>query len=323
MRARTMICLTITAVFCGSGCRPDGRPEQSDSVRIEDAVQERDDAGTVPAIAVTIDDLPWIGAVRPAETSSDALRRMIDSFTRRAVPAHGFVNCGRVGAGAPLLRMWLDAGLELGNHGAEHLDLNDAPLGDWLRDVRRCDAYVRDVSGRDTVWFRYPYLHQGATAERQDAALEVLRELESPIAHVTIDNSDWILAVAYGDAVAAGDAERAADVAAAFVDHILAATEHYRSVAARKLGRDIPHILLLHANLLVADHVGTLLDSLVARGFRFVSVTDAQRDSAYALRDAYTGPDGLSWLYRIAPATPELAAWDDAEAERLRRGWRW
>jgi peptidoglycan/xylan/chitin deacetylase (PgdA/CDA1 family) len=322
MRARTMLHLTIAAVFCGSGCRSDGKPEQSDDVPIGDVAPRRDDAGALPAIAITIDDLPWVGPVRPDETNADALRRMIESFARRTVPAHGFVNCGRVGAGAPLLRMWLEAGLELGNHSAEHLDLNDAPLEEWLRDVRRCDAYVRDVSARDTVWFRYPYLHQGATAERQAAALELLRELESPIAHVTIDNSDWILAVAYGDAVRAGDRDRAADVATAFVEHILAATEHYRSVATQKLGRDIPHVLLLHANLLVADHVGTLLDSLAARGFRFVSMAAAQQDSAYARRDAYTGPDGLSWLYRMAPATPELAAWDDAEAGRLRRRWR-
>ena len=277
-------------------------------------------APTPPALAVTIDDLPWIGAVRPGETRADALRSLIEAL--RNVPALGFANCDRVESGAPLLRMWLDAGLEIGNHTAAHLDLNDAPLENWLSDVRSCHAMVRDLAPGDRVWFRYPFLHQGPTSGRQEAALAVLHELDSPIAHVTIDNSDWILAVAYGEAVRRDDRERAAAIGEAFIEHIIRATRHYRQVAREKAGRDVPHVLLLHANLLVADHVATLLDRLRADGFRFVSVEVAQRDSIYDRPDEYTGAGGLSWLYRMAPATPEMVAWDDAEAQRLREQWR-
>jgi peptidoglycan/xylan/chitin deacetylase (PgdA/CDA1 family) len=279
-------------------------------------------AAATPAMAITIDDLPWIGALRPGESRSDALQRMIDGFVSRNVPAMAFPNCDRVGAGAPSMRQWLDAGLELGNHTAAHLDLNSAPLQQWLRDVRSCHAMVQSHTDADTVWFRYPFLHQGRNAQRQQAALDLLAELRSPIAHVTIDNSDWILAVAYGDAVTRGDSVRAAAIGDAFVEHILQATAHYQQVAQRKLGRDVPHVLLLHANLLVADHVGRLLDELEARGFRFISVAAAHEDPAYALPDEYTGGDGLSWLYRMRPATPEDKAWDDAEAARLRAQWR-
>jgi peptidoglycan-N-acetylglucosamine deacetylase len=279
-------------------------------------------AVTGAAIALTIDDLPWIGPVRPGETRADALHRLIGTLTARDIPAIGFANCARAGTGAPLLRTWVAAGLALGNHTAAHLDLNDAPLDRWLRGVRSCHERVQDISGAAPVWFRFPFLHQGPDVERQAAALALLAELESPIAHVTIDTSDWILAVAYGDAVTADDSLRAAAVADAFVQHVSDAAAHYRGVAQGRLGRDVAHVLLLHANLLVADHLGRLLDQLVAAGWTFVSVADAHRDAVYALPDGYTGPDGLSWLYRIAPATPELSAWDDTEAERLRRAWR-
>jgi peptidoglycan/xylan/chitin deacetylase (PgdA/CDA1 family) len=311
-----------------------------------------------PAMAITIDDLPWIGAVRPGTTREDALALMIEAFVSRGVPALGFLNCDRAGPGAPLPRMWLEAGLELGNHTAAHLDLNEAPLDQWLRDVRSCHAMVRELTASvqaaataqpapaelqaaaeptdvppasagqagapaTRTWFRYPFLHQGPTAERQEAAVDLLQELGSPIAHVTIDNSDWILAVAYGDAVTAGDAPRAVAIADAFIDHILRATEHYQQVALEREGRDVPHVLLLHANLLVAEHIGRLLDRLATeRGFRFVSVEAAHRDPVYDRPDGYTGSRGLSWLYRIAPPAPELAAWDDAEAQRLRQQWR-
>jgi hypothetical protein len=42
----------------------------------------------------------------------------------------------------------------------------------------------------------------------------------------------------------------------------------------------------------------------------------------YGLPDGYTGDRGLSWLYRFEPPAPELAAWDDAEARRLREQYR-
>jgi peptidoglycan-N-acetylglucosamine deacetylase len=274
-------------------------------------------------MAITIDDLPWIGAVRAGGSSAHALQRMIDQLVARDVPAMAFANCERAGSGAPLFRMWADAGLELGNHSAAHLDLNTAPLDRWLNDVSSCHAFIQELTGAEVVWFRYPFLHQGPTPHRQSAALSLLHDLDSPIAHVSIDNSDYILAVAYGQAVRAGDDARAREIGQAFIEHILAATAHYRDVARERVGRDVAHVLLLHANLLVADHIGALLDRLRdEQGFRFVSVEEAHRDPVYRRPDGYTSERGLSWLYRFEPPAPGLAEWDDEEASRLRREWR-
>lgn len=316
-RTLLALCTALTGA-CAEAGRPDAAATADSAATVPSA-----SAPAAPAMAITLDDLPWIGAVGPGETRADALRRLADTLATRRVPAIGFANCARAGSGGALLRPWQDAGLELGNHTAAHLDLNEAPLERWLRDVRSCDEMIRSLTGDTTIWFRYPFLHQGPTAERQSAALDLLRELHSPVAHVSIDNSDWILAVAYGAAVSGGDSARAAAIGAAFVDHILSATEHYQQVAREKLGRDVAHVLLLHANLLVTDHVGRLLDRLRdERGFSFVSVSAAQQDAAYQRPDEYTGEHGLSWLYRMAPATPEMKAWDDAEASRLRARWR-
>lgn len=320
-RAVLLALVTAAASSCDLAPRSGAGPAEDTAATASPGMDTA--APSPPVMAVTIDDLPWVGAVRPGETREHALARLADTLAAREVPALGFVNCDRAGAGGSRLRPWMDAGLDLGNHTAAHLDLNDAPLEQWLRDVRSCHEFVRELTDDSPVTFRYPFLHQGPTRERQAAALAVLEELESPIAHVTIDNSDWILAVAYGDAVRAGDDARAAEVGNAFVEHILRATEHYQQVAREKVGRDVPHVLLLHANLLVADHIDTLLARLESeRGFRFVSVEAAQRDPVYSRADGYTGGEGLSWLYRMEPSTPELQAWDDAEARRLRQRWR-
>jgi peptidoglycan-N-acetylglucosamine deacetylase len=269
------------------------------------------------ALAVTLDDVPWVGATHPGETQLDATRRLLAALDAHAVTAVGFVNCDRVTRASPILRAWLDAGQRLGNHTAAHLDLNRADLERWLEDARRCHAFVEGI-GNGFVWFRYPYLHEGPTAERRRAAAGLLAELGSRNAHVSIETSDWILAAAYGDAIRRGDAARQREIGAAFIHHVVAAAGHYRAVARERAERDVAHVLLLHANALVADHLDDLLGRLRAEGFRFVTVEEALADPVYALPDDYIGPDGLSWLYRFEPAAPELKAWDDAEAARLR-----
>jgi len=303
-RARHAFALTTLAALLAVGWSPTSTPAQEASTR---------------ALAITLDDLPWLGTPPPGTTRSDLTRRLLSQFEARSVPAIGFVNCERIGDDAGLLRQWLAAGMELGNHTESHRDLNDTPLSQWLADVRSCDTTLRRVGGGPVRFFRYPFLHQGPTAERRAAARSLLDELGYAIAHVSVDNSEWVLRRPYEQALRSGDEEARARIGALFVAHILDAVQHYQSVARERAGRDVTHVLLLHANVLVADHIGTLLDSLSARDFRFVTLEEALRDPVYHRADDYIGPDGLSWLYRFEPAEPERAAWDERRERELRR----
>ncbi len=276
-----------------------------------------DEGSADAAIAITIDDLPWNGP-SPPEGRGAATDRLLDALTARGVRATCFVVCERLAAEDTLIDRWLQSGMTLGNHSYGHRDLNDTPLQEWLEDVRRCDGELRLLTGSATRYFRYPYLHQGTTAERRDAALAMLSELGYRIAHVSVDNSEWILARPYDEALQRGDADEQRRIGQLFVEHIIEQVRHSQEVARRKVGRDIKHILLLHANALVADHLPALLDRLAAEGFRFVSLDEALEDPAYALEDAYVGTKGLSWLYRLEPYSEEDVAWDDAQAASLR-----
>jgi hypothetical protein len=161
-------------------------------------------------------------------------------------------------------------------------------------------------------------LHQGPTPERRGAALELLHELDYEIAHVSVDNSEFMLSRPYERAVSAGDEVEALRIGDLLVDHIVETVRHAQDVARRKVGRDVDHILLLHATLLVSDHLDALLDTLAAEGFQFVSLDEALSDPVYQLPDGYTGRTGLSWLYRMEPASPEDADWDSEQARRIR-----
>ena len=269
-------------------------------------------------IAVTIDDLPWVGPVRPNESVGDGVGRIMAALEAHGAPATGFAVCNRVSGEAPVLRRWVGAGLGLGNHSTTHRHLDALSPKEWEEDVAGCRDVLAAIPGASR-WFRYPFLQRGRTPERRDAGREALRRLGLDVAPVTIDTSEWALVEPYVTALRAGDEARAAEIAAAYVDHVVTATRHFRAVATARVGRPTAHVLLLHANALAADHLGALLDALTSDGARFVTLDEALRDPIYALPDDYAGPVGLSWLYRIAPGARHAWDWDDGQLQALQR----
>lgn len=266
-------------------------------------------------VAVTIDDLPWVG-VRPAGDAVAGTEMLLAALRDRGVPATGFVICDHTEAGAPVLRAWLDAGMELGNHTAAHRDLNQG-MGPWLADARRCDDDLASITGRHGGWFRFPYLRQGPNRETRDAVAAALDSLGYRTAHVTIDNSEWVLAAAYGRAMRDGDTARMREIGEAYVAHMREALDHFDRLAREKFGRPIHHVLLLHANALNADWLGAVLDAYADAGCEFVDLREALADPVYALSDDYAGPRGLSWVYRARPLSPENP-WDVSTENELR-----
>jgi CubicO group peptidase (beta-lactamase class C family)/peptidoglycan/xylan/chitin deacetylase (PgdA/CDA1 family) len=272
-------------------------------------------AGT--RLAVTIDDLPWVGETPPEETKAHGLERIAAVLKVHGAPATGFVVCDAAAGERASLDTWLEYGFDLGNHTASHRNLDHTPLEEWLAAAARCDAFLRNRGAGYAGLFRFPMLHRGSNAERRDAARAGLARLGLTVVPVSVDTSDWILARAYDAALLEGEALARRAIGRVFLRHVAEAEEHAEGVARRKLGREVPQILLLHASALVADHLDGLLRRLEARGVRFIGVDEALADPAYALADGYVGPKGLSWLYRMVPASPEDASWDDGWSRAL------
>lgn len=275
-------------------------------------------ASTRPArIAITIDDLPWIGAVTPGETKLAATQRLLAHLRDRRIAATGFVVCGHAtGAGASIVRGWQQAGMTLGNHTQWHRSVDEVPSDKWQRDLAAChDRLVGwDVGER---FFRFPYLQQGATDQRRAHAKAALASLGYAHAPVTVNVFDWHFAAGYGAAVKRGDLQRAQQIAEGYVQFAVEATQRARETATRKVGRDVAHILLLHANLLAADHLGALLDALVGIDFAFVPLAEALKDPVYGLEDAYLGGEGFNWLYHVPPLDEDDMAWARVQSKRI------
>lgn len=278
-------------------------------------------AAAADSIAITLDDLPFVGGLGPGDSAVAANRRILAALAKHRAPAAGFVVCDRIDPEASVLKAWLDAGHRLGNHSSTHRHFDRLDLEAWVTDVRRCKARLDGIVGRPTRWFRYPFLQRGRTPAARDAGVAALKAMGHTPAPVSVDTGEWILVAPYVAALRRGDAETAAAIGAAYVEHVVAASRHARAVARQHPGRAIPHVLLLHANALAADHLDPLLAALAREGFGFVTLDAALADPVYAEPDRYAGPIGLSWLYRIAPAgdAGERWRWDAGQTRALAR----
>jgi hypothetical protein len=104
----------------------------------------------------------------------------------------------------------------------------------------------------------------------------------------------------YHRALERGDSALAERVADAYLDHIDEAFAYFEERSREVVGREIPQVLLLHANRLNAELLGDLLARLRSREYRFVDLEEALGDPAYAVADPYLGRDGPSWIERWA-----------------------
>ena len=112
-------------------------------------------------IALTVDDLPWVPL--PSIATADALpghRRLVAAIAGAGVPVVGFVNEGKLedrGQIDPqrlqMLRDWLDAGAELGNHSYGHSDLHAVGLEAYHLSLNGQAAPVLDGTTGDQRFF--------------------------------------------------------------------------------------------------------------------------------------------------------------------------
>jgi peptidoglycan/xylan/chitin deacetylase (PgdA/CDA1 family) len=246
---------------------------------------------------------------------------------RFRIPAVGFVNEAKlegatgeeVAARVGLLRKWLAAGLELGNHTYSHRDLNRIPREQFEADVIRGEAVTRQLMkahNQSLRYFRHPFLHVGADLHDRRGFEAFLARHGYIVAPVTIDNDDFVYAAAYARALRRGDSPGAMRIGDDYVRYMAEVFSYFERVSRRVTGREIPQILLLHANSLNADRFATLAELLVRRGYRFVSLAEALKDAAYRLPDDFVGAPSNSWFNhweitagRQPVPTPAPPAW--------------
>lgn len=263
-------------------------------------------------VAITVDDVPATlyrpGQRCEAEALADLTERLAWGLAGHGAEATGFVVESRIcdelrpALLARLLSTWLDAGHDLGNHTFSHRNFAQEPLADFEADVVKGEATTAQLlsdRGRRLRFFRYPFLERGPDTDKRDAFECFLADRGYAVAPVTVDNEDWRYAKAYDLALARGDSAFARQVGADYLRHMEASFEFAEALSREVVGREVAHILLIHASHLNADYLGELAALLSGRGYTVVSLTEAMQDPVYTQPNPDAHSDGDSWIQRL------------------------
>jgi acetyl esterase/lipase/peptidoglycan/xylan/chitin deacetylase (PgdA/CDA1 family) len=254
-------------------------------------------------VAVTIDDLPLNGPQFDAGRLRAMTDKILAAINKHQIPVVGFVNesllqvPGETDARIAILKAWSDGGVELGNHTFSHLGFKDTTLADYEDDFVRGEAVTRTLlkqKGQKVRYFRHPFLQMGATREIEQSFESFIAERGYKIAPVTVDDMDWMILSAYAGARTQGDAEMMKRVSEEYVKFAGRRFDFSEQAAGDLFGRPIKHILLLHANELVADNLDGLATMLENKGYRFITLEQALKDPVYQAPDKYK--DTSDWL---------------------------
>lgn len=244
-------------------------------------------AAQAQQIAFTWDDLPAHGAL-PANTTRVEIGRKLIAAMKAAKlpPAYGFVNgiwLGKEPLSEPMLSEWRAAGFPLGNHSYSHMNLNTNSLEAWEADVLKNEPVLKKYAGdADWHWLRYPFAAEGETPEKRAAARKFLAGHGYRIADITMSFDDWKYGDAYARCVAAKDDAAIEKLKASYLKVADEDVEYARAVSQLEYGREIPFVLLMHVGGLDAELLPQLIQIYQKRGFKFVTLEEAEKDPAYA-----------------------------------------
>lgn len=277
-------------------------------------------------LAVTIDDLPTTSKYYVTYQGQLLMtRKLLAHCTTYRVPAVGFVIGSFLQPNATLdsnrlnlLSLWLDAGLELGNHTFAHKDYNLVTFDELKQDVIAGELFTKEFlqkRGKPFRYFRHPYLRKGDTEAKKDSLEAFLQRRGYQEAPVTIDNYDWQFSQAYDNALLLRDTVLAAQVGRRYLTYIADYVMYYEVQSDSLFNRQIPQVLLLHANTINADYLNDLFRMLKQRDYQFVSLENVLTDKAYRSADRYCGKGGISWMHRWALTRGKTGAFFKGEPE--------
>ena len=273
--------------------------------------QTNDVNTTNKKVAVTFDDLPFNRALSVSnEEMKMWVEKLIAKIKSESIPAIAFVNENKLEVDGErdseriaILKMWPDAGIELGNHTYSHKSGNRVPIEEYQEDITKGERTITELMAAKDMkprYFRHPFLQTGRTLEYKHEVEKFLAERGYTIAPVTIDNAEWIFAAAYDKAVKSIDEELKSKIGNEYIEYMKAKFKYYEQQSERLFARQINQILLIHSNRLNADYFGKLCEMMRNENYEFISLEEALKDEAYKSPDTFTGAGGISWMDRWA-----------------------
>jgi peptidoglycan-N-acetylglucosamine deacetylase len=238
-------------------------------------------------VAITFDDLPLNGDLPPGVTRVQIARETLAVLRARHLPlVYGFVNAKKLEGNtdaADALKLWA-AAEPFGNHTYGHMDLNANPVEAFEREIDENEPALELLAAKEVNWhwFRYPFLREGDTVEKRRAVRAYLQARGYRVAQVTLDWEDYLWNSSYARCVARSDPQSLAWLRSSYLQVESAYLDLGRQLAQLVYGHDINHVLLLHLGAFSSTILPDALDLLERKGFKPVTLEEAQSDPADA-----------------------------------------
>ena len=243
--------------------------------------------GICPAqkLAITFDDLPRNGSLPPGVTQAETTAKVLAILKKRHVPSvYGFINAKKLEGnpdGAEALKLWA-AAEPVGNHTYSHMDLEQNTAAAFEQEIEENEPALELLEGQDRWhWFRYPYLHEGDTVEKRRAVRAYLKAHGYRIAQVTLDWEDYLWNTAYARCEAKNDATSMEWLRSSYLSTASEFLDLGREQAKLDYGHEINYVLLMHLGAYSSTILPDALDLLKTKGFKLVTLEEAESDPAY------------------------------------------
>lgn len=257
-------------------------------------------------LVITIDDLPLVFPTT-ADSAMLITEKLLATLNKYNIESVGFVNEGKV-VESPhsetlhqALEMWLENGQELGNHTYSHYSLNNVSIDSFQNDILLCEKHLTPLMekhGQTLRYFRHPYLQTGGDTLKKEQIDQFLEAQNYTQALITCGYYDWLYAAAYRNAH--GQSELEEKVANSYVDYINRDLDFNEYVADLVVGREIPMVMMFHANTLNADHFEKVIQVIQQRGYEIVTLEEALQDTIFQLGNPIVTEQPMGWLQRWA-----------------------
>jgi peptidoglycan/xylan/chitin deacetylase (PgdA/CDA1 family) len=263
-------------------------------------------------VCFSFDDLPVVSYGMPDTVfQKELFDNLISGLNQNRIPAVGFVNEKKLFNSegnlnefqVRLLQTWSDHNLELGNHTFSHPDYNLTSFKDFTQDILKGEIITKKIlfiKGKTIRYFRHPFLHLGNTKEKTDSLDNFLSDHGYTTAPVTIDNEDYLFAVAYKRAKVKNDTLLTKQIGNDYINYMWKKLKYYEMQSISLFGRDIKQILLLHASWLNSDYIDSLAVMYRKNNYEFITMDKALEDDVYNTRITAYGNWGISWIDRWA-----------------------
>ncbi len=278
-----------------------------------------------PVVALTYDDLPAAGGLRDEETRVDIATRLTNELKANHIKGvYGFVNAVDLDDDPDThgaLKVWIDAGMELGNHTWSHPALSAVTADEYIHEIAMDEPALEQYAGkRDWHWFRYPYLEEGDTVEKHEAVREWLRDHGYRVAEVTLNFNDDDWGDPYLRCMEKHDEAGIAWLKQSYMENAKEFIRLGREQQRVAFGHEIPSVLLLHATEFTTLMTPSLIEMLKQEGFRFSTVPKVERDKAYKIDPAVGLKDGGEFADEVLEARHiKDSLWVAAPAEPVRQ----